>query len=319
MKGYLRGVKGLNVSERKLKRIMPILSPINHSLRHSNSLERRNPPIYSARYFGHKIHMDQNEKLIHYGVTYIMARDGYSGKIVGATIMPRKNNELVYASVYRTAIIDYGLWNQLRVDHGREFYLSLYIQEGLRNGRGDTTIPSYVQTTSTCNHIIERIWVELNQRVTYPLKRIVQRMDESRAISMDCVITKFCVSGVLCQLSEVGMWRMINAWNSHPIPNRGIPNDLQLQASHTIPILPSEIPGVTDAVTMCGHLRDPVSFGTDPLEGDSALCQERNEQWLIKCGMDPDQMFTEIISGNHSILENAILHYIDITFELESS
>ena len=69
MKGYLKGVKGINVSERKLRTIMPSLAPVNHSLRQSNSLERRNPAIYSARYFGHKIHLDQNEKLVHYGVT----------------------------------------------------------------------------------------------------------------------------------------------------------------------------------------------------------------------------------------------------------
>ena len=64
-----------------------------------------------------------------------MARDGFSGKIVGAAIMPRKNNEAIYKNVY-----EYGLWDQLRVDHGKEFYLSLYIQEKLRLGRGDSTI-----------------------------------------------------------------------------------------------------------------------------------------------------------------------------------
>lgn len=121
MKGYLRGNKGMNVSERKLKKIMPTLAPSSHSSRQSSSLERRNPAIYSAHYFGHKIHMDQNEKLVQYGVTYVMARDGYSGKIVGAAMMPQKNNEIIYANVYRAAINEYGLWNQLRVDHGKEF------------------------------------------------------------------------------------------------------------------------------------------------------------------------------------------------------
>ena len=161
MKSYLKGNKGINVSERKLKGIMPLLAPIDHSMRQSNSHERRNPAIYSARYFGHKIHLDQNEKLVNYGVTYVLARDGYSGKIVGAAIMPRKNNEVIYANVFKAAVDEYGLWNQLRVDHGKEFYLTLYIQEKLRIGRGDSAIPPYVQTTSTCNHVIERIWVEL--------------------------------------------------------------------------------------------------------------------------------------------------------------
>ena len=38
--------------------------------------------LYTQEYFGHKMHIDQNEKLIHFGVTYVMARDGFSGKIV---------------------------------------------------------------------------------------------------------------------------------------------------------------------------------------------------------------------------------------------
>lgn len=139
MKGYLRGCKGINVSEQKLKGIMPSLAPVDHCLRQSNATERKNPAIYSARYFGHKIHMDQNEKLVQYGVTFVMARDGYSGKIVGAAVMPQKNNETIYANVYVAAITEYGLWDQVRVDHGKEFYLSLYIQEKLRIGRGKAT------------------------------------------------------------------------------------------------------------------------------------------------------------------------------------
>ena len=266
------------------------------------------------------MHMDQNEKLVHYGVTYVMARDGYSGKIIGAAVMPRKNNEVIYANVYRAATAEFGLWNQLRVDHGKEFYLSLYMQERLRTGRGDDTIHPYVQTTSTCNHIIERIWVELNQRVTYPVKRIIKSMDDCRSINMDCLITRFCVSAVLCQICEVGMRRMISAWNSHPIPHRGIPNDLQLQACGTVPILPAELPLPSDAVTQYreqgGRLRDPSAFGTDPLQDSAELRREREQQWIARCGMDVDEMFSAIINGRNSALETAVLTFIEITSDI---
>ena len=33
---------------------------------------------------------------------------------------------------FRDALLNYGLWDQVRVDHEREFYLSLYIQDHLR-------------------------------------------------------------------------------------------------------------------------------------------------------------------------------------------
>ena len=42
--------------------------------------------------------------------------------------------------VYRMCSMEYGLWDRPRVDHGREFYLTLYIQENLRASRGDPNI-----------------------------------------------------------------------------------------------------------------------------------------------------------------------------------
>ena len=56
------------------------------------------------RFLGHELHLDQNEKLVHFGVTYVMARDGFSAKIVGAAVMPCKNNLIIYDEVYRAVI-----------------------------------------------------------------------------------------------------------------------------------------------------------------------------------------------------------------------
>ena len=39
---------------------------------------------------GHKLHIDQNEKLVMFGVTHIIAVDGYSKKIVANATMPVK-------------------------------------------------------------------------------------------------------------------------------------------------------------------------------------------------------------------------------------
>ena len=113
---------------------------------------------------------------------------------------------------------------------------------------------------------------------------------------------------------------MINAWNSHPIPHRGIPNDLQLQAYGTVPVLPAEIPLPSDAVTQYrdqgGRLRDPAAYGADPLENSADLCRERQQQWITRCGMDVDEMFSAIITGSDSALETAVLNFIEITSDL---
>ena len=60
-----------------------------------------NPIPYSADYFGHKVHVDQNEKLVLYGVTHICAIDGYSNKIVAFITMPIKNCIEIYSHLYK--------------------------------------------------------------------------------------------------------------------------------------------------------------------------------------------------------------------------
>ena len=60
-----------------------------------------NPVPYSADYFGHKLHCDQNEKLVMFGLTHVAAIDGYSGKVVAWTSMPVKNNLTIYDQLYR--------------------------------------------------------------------------------------------------------------------------------------------------------------------------------------------------------------------------
>ena len=90
MAGYLRS-KGIPASEHRLQTSLPTAAPNAHAARQSDGLERENPHVYVACYFGHKLHVDQNEKLVMFGITYILARDGYTGKIVGSSI---KNNYL---------------------------------------------------------------------------------------------------------------------------------------------------------------------------------------------------------------------------------
>ena len=53
-----------------------------------------------ARYFGEKVHIDQNEKLVMFGTTHIYAIDGFSGKVVAFCCMPVKNNCTIYEYVY---------------------------------------------------------------------------------------------------------------------------------------------------------------------------------------------------------------------------
>ena len=53
------------------------------------------------------------------------------------------------------------------------------------------------------------------------------------------------------------------------------------------------------------------------MASDPALVQQRQQEWSIRCGMSPEQVFTQLMSGNTQALEDAIITFIDITNELE--
>lgn len=98
--GLLRS-RGQRIGERATSAALQRINPNYHLQRQRGTERLRNPTPYFAEYAGHKLHMDQNEKLAEFGVTHVIASDGYSGKIVGASSMPVKNNVTIYDEVYR--------------------------------------------------------------------------------------------------------------------------------------------------------------------------------------------------------------------------
>lgn len=100
--------EGVKVAEGRIGKALQKVNPgyqqahRSHANRHRSHANRHlNPIPYHASYFGHKLHIDQNEKLVMYGVTHICARDGYSGKVVGFISTPVKNNIEIYNHLFR--------------------------------------------------------------------------------------------------------------------------------------------------------------------------------------------------------------------------
>uniref|UniRef100_A0A1X7V5A7 Uncharacterized protein n=1 Tax=Amphimedon queenslandica TaxID=400682 RepID=A0A1X7V5A7_AMPQE len=69
---------------------LKVVDPISYEERYNNSLDRINPIPYRPRYYGHKLHVDQNKKLVLFEVTLVMARDGFSAKTISYHVMPMK-------------------------------------------------------------------------------------------------------------------------------------------------------------------------------------------------------------------------------------
>ena len=108
----------------------------------------------------HGPHKIQNEKLAMYGVTHVMAVDGFSRKIVGMISIPTKNPISIYNALTRPLLLSYGLWQQVRLDHGSEFVLVITAQQHLSNHRQWQDCHPVLQSISCQNHRVERMWPE---------------------------------------------------------------------------------------------------------------------------------------------------------------
>ena len=81
----------VNISQRRVPSALQVVAPIYHQRRQSNTARVINPIPYRSDYFGHKLHIDQNEKLVMYGVTHVVAIDCHSRFIpAGSTMLIKK-------------------------------------------------------------------------------------------------------------------------------------------------------------------------------------------------------------------------------------
>ena len=67
------------------------------------------------------------------------------------------------------------------------------------------------------NHVVERIWVEVNGRVNYPIKAVLVEMEESGEIDLENDHVKFCVSWFTMHVAHIGTTLFVAAWNEHRI------------------------------------------------------------------------------------------------------
>ena len=77
------------------------VAPEYHQRRRHDVARLTNPVPYTANYYGHKLHVDQNEKLVMYGVTQVCAIDGFSKYILACYTMAVKNNLIIYEQLCR--------------------------------------------------------------------------------------------------------------------------------------------------------------------------------------------------------------------------
>ena len=83
-------------SERRVGSSLCRVVPYYHN-HHQRGTERKLiPQPYTAEYHGHKLQMDQNEKLAAYGMVPDCAIDCYSRYVPAFACMPVKNNVIIF-------------------------------------------------------------------------------------------------------------------------------------------------------------------------------------------------------------------------------
>lgn len=102
MTGHIRHSTGL-LGVNKVGQALKQANPEQHHEQQTLSTRHLNPTPYYAEYFGHRLHLDQNENLIQYGAMEVMAVDGYSSFITARSVMSLKNNIIINREDLRLA------------------------------------------------------------------------------------------------------------------------------------------------------------------------------------------------------------------------
>ena len=163
------------------------------------------------------------------------------------------------------------------------------------------------------------MWPEVNQRVNYPIKRVLIEMESNGEIDMGNEVTKFCVSCVSIMVISEPICNFISAWNSHriPGPNGGIPNVLARSTNRVTCLNPANIPSTVDVVASheqrSGNTLARTScFGRDPLCGHDHLQQLRDRDFSSQYP-DMQLLFQGLLHGNPHLFRSAIVYHIQLT------
>ncbi len=315
--GYLRS-RGVHVSQRRVGASLSRVAPRPAQSRRAQTHRQMNPIPYRSKYFGEKLHLDQNEKFGMFGVTHILAVDGYSRKIVGMVTIPVKNAIAIYHTLLRPLLVTEGLWDQIRVDHGTEFALVATVQTHLACYRRRSSRPPLLRTSSSHNLRVERLWVEVNQRINYPVKRALVAMESAGEINMGDSVTRFCVSWTTINVVQSAIKNFIAAWNEHRLPGSrgGIPNVLARRANQTVRLDPATIPDTPIAIQLHEQngrqLTRESFFGTDPLARHHQLSVLRERDFTAK-HPNMEDIMKSVLHGNFDPFKLAITNFIHLT------
>ena len=144
-------------------------------------------------------------------------------------VICEQDNFSLYILFCRKMISEFGIWDQIRIYCGREWKLNV-VYPRISQHRNDPSKPPHLQSSSTLvchscccccstqllylvyfyvaffqNHVVEKMWVEVNTSINYPIKETLITMMEQGQISLDDELCKYCVSWYTLCVANVGV------------------------------------------------------------------------------------------------------------------
>nr|XP_020461071.1 uncharacterized protein LOC109963123 isoform X2 [Monopterus albus] len=250
---------------------------------------------------GHKLHLDQNEKLVMFGVTHVLAIDGFSKKIACS-------DHLWYVGTSASRP-----WKGVLLD---TVHAGDAVTPSLQSG--ETALSTdfiYKMFLLNQNHTVERLWPEINNRVNYPLKTALLQLMDQEEIDMEDSLVRYCVSNLTCRLCHIGLTSVAESWNAHRIPGKGIPNHFAepgCKRRITSELLPHSL-GAADLYRQ--HVGSALTaystFGVDPFTTEQV--KNRTENHFSDKYPDISPLFYRAVNNDFAPYKEALLYLIHTT------
>ena len=117
------GITSRAASQRRLSRALRLVASLAHQARAQDTLEILSHILHQI--LGIKGTSIKTKKLLR-----IWMINGCSRLVTGYASMPVKSPILIYEFVVRPHLCRYGIWDQIRIDHRREFnFVNFFVQQ----------------------------------------------------------------------------------------------------------------------------------------------------------------------------------------------
>ncbi|MGH0145794.1 UNVERIFIED_CONTAM: hypothetical protein FKN15_006326 [Acipenser sinensis] len=165
------------------------------------------------------------------------------------------------------------------------------------------------------NHMVERMWPEVNNRVNYPIKGALIQLVDQEQVDMEDNIVRHCISNLTCHICHLGINRVVQAWNAHRIPGKGIPNAL-VQSWCVWKIVQDLLPLAPAAADLYQHevgssLTRVSIFATDPFPSEEEKLNA--ERQFADQYPDTSLLLESAISHNYGPFQDALKYLINVT------